>query len=166
MASRYNWTNEDGLVVNTGRRTSDNQAAGKVSTMGSVQEVEFVVPEGEQESAATQSYSAVIPAGAVIRDVKLFADGALTSLANLTVGIKDADGGSGLTDANGLVLAIDAAEVLGLEPSGSVVGTAFDGAFLVASAGPLSEAVEITWVVGTPSSAGNIRGIVEYTMAR
>ena len=166
MSSRYTWTNSDGLAVNSGRRDSDNQAAAKLSTMGSVQQVEFLVPEGEQESSNEQAYSTVIPAGAVINNVRLFADGALTDLVDLIIGVADYDGGSDLTDTDGLVLAIDAAEVLALEPSGSVVGTAFDGAFLVASAGPLSEAVTITWAVTTPSSAGNIRVVVDYTQAK
>lgn len=165
MGSRYNWTNDDGLVVNGGRRTSDNQAPAKHSTMGPTQSVEFIVPEGAQEDSNEQAYSAVIPAGAVIKDVRLFADGALTNLADLIVGIADYDGGSDLTDADGLVLAIDAAEVLGLEPTGSVVGTTFDGPFLVASAGPLAEAVVVTWAVTTPSSAGNVRVVIDYEQA-
>lgn len=163
MASRYNWANSDGLTVPSGRRTSDNEGGAKVPGMGAIQEVKLVIPEGSTGDATVQAlYPATIPSGAVITDVLVHGNGALTSLVDLIVGIADADGGSTLTDPNGLVLAIDAAEVVALRPTGTVVGTAFDGAFMETAVVPLSEAVYVTASATTASSAGDIVIVVQY----
>jgi len=164
MGSQNYWTNDDGLIVTAGRRTSDN-VAGKLSSFGPTQVLEIVVPAGELGNASEQAaYPTIIPAGATIVDVKLHSDGALTSLVDLVVGVADADGGSDLTDADGLVLAIDAAEVVALRPTGTVVGTLFDGALLTTSL-PLSEAVRVTWAATTASAAGDVKIVIEYAVA-
>lgn len=160
MGSRYNWTNSDGLVVSGGRRTSENDHAGLQKDV--YKTVVAVVPQGAAaQGAGAVAQSAVIPAGSIITDVVLQGNGALTSLVNLVVGVTDADGGSNITDADGLVLAIDAAEVLALRPKGSVVGTAFDGAVLTTSV-PLTEDAIVTWAAGTASSAGDVSIVVTY----
>lgn len=160
MGSRYNWTNADGLVVSSGRRTSENDHAGVQKEVYST--VVAIVPQGAKaQGAGAVVQSAIIPAGAIITDVVLQGSGALTSLADLIVGVTDADGGSNITDPDGLVLAIDAAEVVALRPSGTVVGTAFDGALLTSSV-PLTEDAIITWSATTASTAGDVTIVVTY----
>lgn len=160
MGSRYNWTNSDGLVVSSGRRTSENDHAGLQKDV--YKTVVAVVPEGATaQGAGAVAQSAVIPAGSIITNVVLQSNGALTSLANLTVGVTDADGGSNITDADGLVLAIGAAAVVALRPSGTVVGTVYDGAVLTSSA-PLAEDAIVTWAAGTASTAGDVTIVVTY----
>jgi len=162
MGSRYNWTNEDGLVVSSGRRTSENDQAGRPSTNNAVDEIALLVEAGSiAQGAGAIGQSAMIPAGSTIVDVELHSDGALTGLVDLIVGITDEDGGSDITDADGLVLAIDAAEVVALRPTGTVVGSAFDGAVLTAPA-PLAEDAIVTWAATTASSAGDVTIVVKY----
>jgi len=162
MGSRYNWVNDDGLVVTSGRKTVDNDQVSASAKRGQINELVTVVKEGETaQSAAVQGRSATIPVGANIVDVKLFSTGALTSLVDLIVGIADEDGGSDITDDDGLVLAIDAAEVVALRPSGTVVGTAFDGALLTAAV-PLTEEAVVTWSATT--AAGDVKIVVTYSL--
>jgi len=164
MGSRYNWVNNDGLVVTSGRRTVDNDQVSASAARGQIKELVTVVNEGEiAQSAAVAGRSCTLPAGATITDVKLFSTGPLTGLVDLIVGIADEDGGSDITDADGLVLAVDAAEVVALRPSGTVVGTAFDGALLTAAA-PLAEEAVVTWSVTTASSDGDVKVVITYTL--
>ena len=163
MGSRYTWTNEDGLTINSGTRaTAENDIASANADVGNVRELKMVVPQGKiAQAGGSSSFGAVIPAGSTIVDVQLHSTGALTGLVDLVVGITDYDGGSDITDADGLVLAIDAAEVVALRPTGTVVGTAFDGALLTASA-PLAEAAQITWAATAASAAGDVTILVNY----
>lgn len=161
MASRYLWTNDDGLQVPSGRRTVENDAPGKSALTGVEEEISFVIPQSDIVDEPVSGYGAVLPAGANLTDVQLHSSGALTALVGLIVGVEDADGGSDITDADGLVLAIPAAEVVALRPTGTVVGTDYDGALLT-SAAPLAEAARITWAATTASGAGDITVVVKY----
>lgn len=164
MGSQYYWTNDDGLIVPSGRRTVENGSGSKSGVNGAVQEIVMVAKQGETGDATAQlAYGAVIPAGATIVDVELHSDGALIGLVDLIVGLTDEDGGSDITDADALVLAIDAAEVVGLRPGGSVVGTLFDGAALTASF-PLTEAAIVTWAATTASAAGDVTIVVKFVI--
>jgi len=164
MGSRYNWLNNDGMIVTSGRRTVDNDQVSASAKRGQLTELVTVVKEGEiAQSAAVGSRSATLPVGANIVDVQLHSTGALTGLVDLVVGIADEDGGSDITDVDGLVLAIDAAEVVALRPSGTVVGSAFDGALLTAAT-PLAEEAVVTWSATTASSAGDVKIVIVYTL--
>jgi len=162
MGSRFVWVNSDGLTEVGGTRTPEGDSAAKHSTNNAVQEISVVLLEGDTAQSSLGLVSgATIPAGAVVVDVELHSDGALTSLVDLVVGVADHDGGSDITDADGLVLAIDAAEVVALRPTGTVVGTAFDGAILTASA-PLAEAAAITISATAASTAGDVTAVIKY----
>ena len=149
------WTNNDGLVVVYGPRVSANSRGGKLSTMGTVQELKLNIawddlpPGGVNDSGMPH-----IPADAVILGGYLMVNTAFLNTTGLTIGLQTNAGAE--IDNDGLLETVDAAALT------ADTKVAFDGALVstdVASTGY----VVVTDASGN-STAGSGTIVIEYLL--
>jgi|SRR5690606_29331702 len=160
MSKATYWTNEDGLTIGYGRRTSEYGTAAKVSKGGEYEELvlEFLGTElADAAAPANFKQGAMLPAGTYIVSALLLVDTSFASdggTATLDIGTFDVDGAA--IDIDGLVAAAaEATLVAGADIAGAgdqVGATLTEDAYLAATYG--TEAF----------TAGKARLIVRYIL--
>jgi len=121
MSKDNYWTNDDGLVVGFGRRTTEDNVAGALNTGGDIEEqlvLDIVATElTDSDEPVNYEQGAKIPANAHIRDAVLVTNEAFTSGGSgvLDIGTVKSDGT--FSDDDG----IDSAIALGTLTAAAVV---------------------------------------------
>lgn len=163
MGRDSTWTNDDGLVVGFGTRTSSNDQGGNVRTSGLEEEYVIEVLDGTaigatDTAAVTGGDYADIPANSVITAAYFQVDTAFTSAgaATLDIGLKQRDG----TEVGGSDDVIDAAIALtAIDAAGETV--ACDGSYIGASVGANPVVPKFTYGTAT-FTAGAGKLVIKY----
>lgn len=159
MSRQNTWTNDDGLVVGYGPRTSSNENAGQVAHLGGNREVLHVNLDYDNlpaaPSTAPSMKSVPIPAGAVIVRADLNVETAFTSggATTLTIGLVNSAGTA--IDADGIDATIAKAA---LTANTNIV---CDGALIGANIGTADGYISTTTASG-PWTAGDAVLTIEY----
>lgn len=127
MGRDSTWTNDDGLVVGFGTRTSTNDQGGNVRTSGLVEEYVIKINDastlGDTDTAAVTGDQAGLPANAIINAAYFRVNTTFAgATAVLDIGLKQRDGTD--IDDDG----IDAAIAVGTLTAGTVINC--DGALI------------------------------------
>lgn len=121
MARQNTWTNEDGLRVGFGTRTTVNADAGSVHTKGLVKQLKIDVNAADLEKAGTipTAHNMQIPAEAAILSATLIVNEAFDTAVE--VGTKDAAGV--VVDKDGLIATAAHADNAVAVGAGAQIGT-------------------------------------------
>lgn len=147
-----NWLNDDGLNIQYGTRTSDNQRPAEVAVDGVEKELVIDFAFDSLPSPTNGDGGIVsIPSGASIISATLIGKTAWTGLTDMDIGLQNQDGSE--IDNDGLVaneLAVTAGEVV--TGAGALVGTttAAEGYIVATAAG---------------ATAGTAKLVVKYIVA-
>ena len=110
MGKNTHWTNDDGLVIGFGTRTTENNLAGAVNTGGGIEEqivVDLKATELSDTAIPTDFIKgAKIPANSHIRDAVLVTDAAWTSGGAGALDIGTYDSAGSASDDDGIDSAI------------------------------------------------------------
>ena len=159
MGRDSTWTNDDGLVVGFGTRTSTNDEGGNIRTSGIVEEYVIKINDattlGDTDTAAVAGSFPGIPAEAVIKSAYLKVTTAFTSggLATLDIGLKQRAGTN--IDADGIDVDIAVADL----SAGAVI--VCDGALIGARIGS-NEGVPMFTYETAAFTAGAAELVIEY----
>jgi len=160
MSRQQTWTNDDGLVVGYGPRTSSNENAGQVMVLGGNREVLQVNLEWDNlptgDTVAPSMKSIPIPAGAVITRADLSVETAFTSGGATTLSIGFVNSAGTAIDLDGIDATIAKAA---LAANTNIV---CDGALIGNNVGTADAYVSTTTATG-PWTAGDAVLTIEYT---
>jgi len=149
------------VVSHYGERTTDMKYGGGLTKKGLVKELALTFDYDDLPTGANADLSAQLPANASIISARFEVITAFTSTSTTTdliVGVTDADGGSNITDDNGLLLATELTQT-----TIQVEGAIYSGAGAMVGFTIGAEAGVVT--VGSSDTdllTGKGRVIVEY----
>jgi len=154
-----------GVLVHYGARDTDEKHGGFSTKKGQVKEMSVTFDYNDLPDGTEAGLSAQLPANASIVSARLEVITGFTSTStttDLTIGVADADGGSNITDADGLVAAAEATQTAIATAGNLITGAgAMVGTTIGAEAGVVTVAPTVDDLL-----TGRARLIVEYLPAR
>ena len=152
-----------GVEVHYGVRDTENSLGGELSTKGANKELVLTFDFDDLPSGSNAGLAAQLPANCSILSARLEVLTGFTSTSTTTdllIGVTDADGGSNITDADGLIAAAEATQTAIATAGNIVTGAgAMVGTTIGAEAGVVTVAPSVDDL-----TAGKGRVVVEYVL--